>query len=95
MLEAAVAEIKPNAHEPWKVPARSEKLNVSEKDRAFALSMYLLAAKPYCVKLADAFRIPVPFGVLLAEELDHIDQSRAKRDDLSAPLSEHGVLPYA
>jgi hypothetical protein len=95
LVEAAIAEIDPSALKSFTRPARIAKLDANGTDPAFAVSMYLLAAKPWCVKIADAFDIPVPFGVLLGEELDHIDQSRAKWVEPGALLPGAGVLPYA
>jgi hypothetical protein len=79
LVEAAIREIAPADANLYQRSPRIEHLNSTEKNAVFVISMYLLEAKRWCVQIADAFEIPVPFGVVLIEELEHIDICRSKR----------------
>lgn len=83
LVEGIVYEIDRTALEGHKRPARIERMASAEVNASFAISLYLLEKKKWCVMIADMFHIPVPFGVLLAEELDQVDQSRAMRYPLA------------
>ncbi len=71
----------------WPAPVRRPRLPgkpVTEPQKTgeqfvFEIVVCLLRNKRVTVRLADAFRIPVPFGVTLAEELLEVDRSRSER----------------
>jgi hypothetical protein len=59
--------------------AASPGLSRSDRGLLFDVGMCLIENKRWCVLIADAYHVPVPFGVLLEEELNEIDVSRPER----------------
>ena len=90
LVEAMVAAIDPRALDGHRRSARIAQIAAFEMDATFAInttfavSLYLLEKKAWSVMIANTFDIPVPFGVVLAEELDQVGQSRAAREHITA-----------